>query len=256
MARHRVIQWGTGAVGVEMLAAVLDDRSDFELVGARVYSDAKHGIDVGVLAGRDPIGVTATTDVDAILGLAADCVLYVPRNTSLDDVCALLESGKNVATTAFLFHPRRLPPADRDRVLRACETGGSTVHGCGINPGNLSGALPLVLSGMSRTIDKVTLQERADWSMYDSVEITFDNMEFGSRGRLDQPYRHGVPRVQQLDLLRAGLAAGRRAERRHRRGHRDRRGGRRPRGPRGVRAPAGRGHDRRTAVELDRPPRR
>jgi len=39
--------------------------------------------------------------------------------------------------------------------------------------------LPLALSGMSRTIDKITLQERADWSMYESTGITFDNMAFG-----------------------------------------------------------------------------
>jgi hypothetical protein len=53
------------------------------------------------------------------------------------------------------------------------------VHGCGLNPGNLSGALPLALTGMSRTIDTLTLQERADWSVYDSTAITFDNMRFG-----------------------------------------------------------------------------
>src|SRR6478735_11603394 len=39
--------------------------------------------------------------------------------------------------------------------------------------------LPLALSGMSRSIDKMTLQERADWSMYESTGITFDNMAFG-----------------------------------------------------------------------------
>jgi hypothetical protein len=33
---------------------------------------------------------------------------------------------------------------------------------------------------MSRTIDRLTLQERADWSVYDSTAITFDNMRFGS----------------------------------------------------------------------------
>ena len=100
-----------------------------------------------------------------------------PRD--VDDVCALLASGKNVATTAFMFHPQRMQPADRDRVLAACEAGASSVHGSGINPGNLSGVLPLALSGMSRTIDKITLQERADWSVYESTGITFDNMAFG-----------------------------------------------------------------------------
>lgn len=162
-----------------MISAIVDHRDDLELVGARVYSADKHGVDVGTLVGRDPIGVAATTDVDAILALDADCVLYTPRTAHVDDVCAVLASGKNVATTAFMFHPRRMDSTDRDRVLAACEAGSSSVHGSGLNPGNLSGVLPLALSGMSRTIEHITLQERADWSVYESTGITFDNMAFG-----------------------------------------------------------------------------
>jgi hypothetical protein len=41
----RIIQWGTGAVGKEVLAAVLDPRSGLELAGVRVYSDDKDGVD-------------------------------------------------------------------------------------------------------------------------------------------------------------------------------------------------------------------
>ena len=162
-----------------MMRAVLDHRRDLELVGARVYADDKHGVDVGEILGRDPVGVSATTDVDDILATDADCVLYTPRTARVDDICAVLASGKNVATTAFMFHPRRMASVDRDRVLAACEQGASSVHGSGLNPGNLSGVLPLALSGMSRTIDRITLQERADWSVYESTGITFDNMAFG-----------------------------------------------------------------------------
>ncbi|MEO3760228.1 dihydrodipicolinate reductase [Mycobacterium sp. B14F4] len=162
-----------------MLTAIIDHPAGFEIVGARVYSADKDGADVGVLVGREPIGVAATTDVDRVLALDADCVLYTPRNTDVDEVCAILASGKNVVTTAFLFHPDRAAPADRERLLDACRGGNATVHGSGLNPGNLSGVLPLALSGMSRTIDKITLQERADWSVYDSTAITFDNMAFG-----------------------------------------------------------------------------
>jgi len=179
MTRYRVIQWGVGSVGTEMVTTILDHREDLELVGALVYSDAKDGVDVGTLAGRDPIGVTATTNVDHIVATDADCVLYTPRTAHLDDVCKLLESGKNVATTAFLFHPLRLDPAQRDKLLAACHKGHTSVHGSGLNPGNLSGVLPLALSGMSRTIANITLQERADWSVYESTGITFDNMAFG-----------------------------------------------------------------------------
>jgi len=176
----RVVGWGTGAVGREALAAILDDRSSLELVGARVYSDEKDGLDVGELLGGEPVGVRGCADPEAVLALGADCVVYTPRLTSIDEVCRILESGSNVVTTAFLFHPRRIRLADRDRVLAACDRGGTTVHGCGLNPGNLSGALPLALSGMSRTIRRLLLQERADWSVYDSTAITFDNMRFGA----------------------------------------------------------------------------
>jgi hypothetical protein len=155
------------------------DREDLELVGGWVHSEAKEGADLGVLAGRDPIGVAATRDIQALLDLKADCVAYMPRNTSLDDVCAILASGKNVVTTAFLFYPKALPDADLDRLLAACNRGRSSIHGTGLNPGNLSGVLPLALSGMSRSIERITLQERADWTFYESTHITFDNMRFG-----------------------------------------------------------------------------
>ncbi|OBI87556.1 NAD(P)H-dependent amine dehydrogenase family protein [Mycobacterium asiaticum] len=177
--RLRVIQWATGAVGTEMVTTILDHRPDIELVGARVYSNDKCGVDIGTLVGREPIGVTATTDVGQILALDADLVLYAPSFSNLDDVCALLASGKNVAAVSFLFHPNRLPDADRARLLAACQKGNSTIHASGLNPGNLSGVLPLALSGMSRTIDRFTLQERADWSLWESTDITFDGMWFG-----------------------------------------------------------------------------
>jgi 2,4-diaminopentanoate dehydrogenase len=198
-AHYRVIQWGTGAIGAELLTAIFDHRPDLELVGVKVYSDAKEGIDAGVLIGRDRVGVEATTDLERILGLDADCVLYTPRLTSIDEVCAILASGKNVVTTAFLFHPRRIAADDRDRLLAACEKGQSTVHGSGLNPGNLSGVLPLALSGMSRTIEKITLQERADWSMYDSTAITFDNMAFG------QPVENISPTASEFLAFNSGI---------------------------------------------------
>ena len=61
---YQVIQWGTGTVGSEMITAVLDHRDDLDLVGALVYAETKDGVDIGTLVGREPIGVTATTDVE------------------------------------------------------------------------------------------------------------------------------------------------------------------------------------------------
>jgi hypothetical protein len=100
----RVIQWGTGNVGKHAIAAV-HEHADLELVGALVYSDDKAGRDVGEIAGIGEIGVIATTDVDEILALDADCVLYHAQGdwnppAALDDICRILASGKNVVSTA------------------------------------------------------------------------------------------------------------------------------------------------------------
>ena len=92
--KYRVILWGPGSIGAELLTAILDYRDDLQVVGVRVYSDAKNGVDAGTLVGRDAIGVAATTDVDEIVALDADCVIYTPRNGDLDDICTLLASGK------------------------------------------------------------------------------------------------------------------------------------------------------------------
>ena len=74
----RVVQWATGNVGREAVAAIQHHR-DLTLVGALVYDPTKAGRDVGEICGIGPIGVGATDDRDAILALDADCVLYMAQ---------------------------------------------------------------------------------------------------------------------------------------------------------------------------------
>ncbi len=91
---HRVIQWATGNVGRRAVRGVLD-HPETELVGAFVYSKDKVGRDVGEICGLPPLGILATGSVADVLALEADCVIYSPLLPSLDDLAALLESGKN-----------------------------------------------------------------------------------------------------------------------------------------------------------------
>jgi hypothetical protein len=191
---YRVVQWGTGAVGIEAIRGILD-HPDLELVGVKVYSEAKAGTDAAVLAGRDPIGVAAAIDVDTA---DADAVLYAPRHPSVDDAVAILASGANLVTTAFAFQPARTEPHDRDRLHQACVAGDSSLHGTGLNPGNLGVVVPLALTGMSRSIEHVRVQERADWSVYDSTELTFDQLHFGSPLDEFDSQRVGVRFTSQL----------------------------------------------------------
>lgn len=113
----RVVQWATGGVGRAAIEGVLA-HPDLELVGAWVHSESKHGKDVGALIGRDPIGVKATTSMDDILAMDADCVVYSPLLPNEDEVVALLRSGKNVVTPVGWVYPRSRHLHSHPRRLR------------------------------------------------------------------------------------------------------------------------------------------
>ena len=67
-APHRVVQWTTGNVGKSSVKAIAANPT-LELVGCYAWSPDKVGRDVGELCGIEPLGVTATDDVDALLAL-------------------------------------------------------------------------------------------------------------------------------------------------------------------------------------------
>src|SRR3954453_20255654 len=118
LSRYRVVQWATGNIGRRALREVIR-HPGLDLVGVVVYEPAKDGVDAGELCGEAPTGVLATTDVARARGWDADCVLYMPSRLDLDDVVALLRSGKNVVTTRGEFHAggQRLAPEERERSL-------------------------------------------------------------------------------------------------------------------------------------------
>jgi len=177
---YRVIQWATGNVGTHALRAIIE-RPDLELVGLRVYNPDKEGADAGTLAGLPETGVRATTDVDTLLALDADCVNYNALGTTaqdplgepLDDICRILASGFNVTTTAidFLVHPDVLPPDARAKIDAACEKGGTTLFGSGINPGFTMDLVPVTFSRVCRSIDQIHVVESLSMANYDAPAI-------------------------------------------------------------------------------------
>src|SRR6185437_10381280 len=94
-------------------------------------------------SGFEPLGVTATNDVDEILALDADAVIYAPLIANPDEVAALLRSGKNVITPVGWLYPSERSSAP----LRAAALeGNATLHGTGIAPGGISEKFPLLMS--------------------------------------------------------------------------------------------------------------
>jgi len=163
----RVVQWTTGNIG-RSAAAAIAARPDLELVGCYAWSADKVGRDVGELCGFEPIGVAASDDVDALLALRPDCVVYNPMWSSVDELVRILESGANVVTTAAFINGTNLGP-DRKRLVDACERGGATLFGTGVSPGFVD-MLGVVMAGISDRVDKITVSESAHTMGYDSPD--------------------------------------------------------------------------------------
>jgi hypothetical protein len=162
----RVVQWTTGNVGKQSVQAVVA-RPDLELVGCYAWSKDKAGRDVGELCGIDPIGVTATDDVDALLALRPDCVVYNPMWFDVDEMVRILEAGVNMVVTAAFVNGTAYPGDARRRLLDACEKGGSSLFGSGISPGFVQ-LVTIALAGASDRIDRIVISESADTTAYDS----------------------------------------------------------------------------------------
>ena len=185
---YRVIQWATGTIGRRALTASLE-HPDLEVVGVRVYDPAKVGEDIGTLAGIEPVGVTATDDVDALVAMDADCVLHMPSRCDVDELCRLLASGKNVVSTCSEFVQPRYGLADDvlAQLEAACEAGGTSLFATGSSPGFISDVLPMALLFVQRSLRTLVIEEFADLSQRPSPKLLFEVMGMGRRpGAVDE----------------------------------------------------------------------
>lgn len=164
----RVVQWTTGNVGRRAVRAVLD-HPGLELVGCYAWSTEKAGRDVGELIGSGPVGVTTTSDIDALLALEPDCVVYTPKFPRVDELVRILEAGVDIVATAAFITGHSLGERDRHRIEEACRRGHSSIFGSGANPGFLN-LLGLVSTVICDRVDCITVTESVDSTGYDSPE--------------------------------------------------------------------------------------
>jgi hypothetical protein len=166
-APYRVVQWTTGNVGKSSVEAI-SRNPNYELVGCYAWSPDKAGRDVGDLVGIESLGVAATNDVDALLALKPDCVVYNPMWIDVDELARILSAGVNVVASASFITGHNLGDG-RAKLEDACQKGGSTLFGSGVSPG-FAELLAIVAATACDRIDKVTIAESADTTLYDSPE--------------------------------------------------------------------------------------
>jgi hypothetical protein len=186
-AAIRVAQIGTGNVGVHALRALITN-PDYELTGVWVSSEAKAGKDAGELAGLGvSTGVTASTDLDAVLATGPQCAVYTAMADNrlpdaLEDYRRILVAGVNVvgSSAVFLQYPWQvLPDSMLKPIEDAAKQGNSSLFVNGIDPGFANDLIPLALAGTCQSVRQIRCMEIVDYATYDSATVMFDVMGFG-----------------------------------------------------------------------------
>jgi 2,4-diaminopentanoate dehydrogenase len=183
----RVALIGTGNVGKPALVQLIKDER-FELTAVWVSSDAKAGKDAAELAGLDiSTGITATTDLDAVLATGPECAVYTALADNrlpeaLEDYRRILSAGVNVvgSSAVFLQYPWQVIPTELLKPIEdAAQAGNSSLFVGGIDPGFANDLLPLALAGTCQSIEQIRCMEIINYDTYDSADVMFGVMGFG-----------------------------------------------------------------------------
>ncbi|MFA9409507.1 MAG: dihydrodipicolinate reductase, partial [Candidatus Dadabacteria bacterium] len=210
MKRYKVIQWATGVVGKNALKGIIQ-HPKLDLVGVKVYSDEKDGLDAGDIINMEKTGVLATKDVDAIIALDADCVIYCPMPWDVAEMCRLLESGKHMVTPVPYIFPFKQDPESTKQFQAACKKGKVNFHGTGTNPGGIAERFPLTFTGWCNRVDRITTTEYGDCREYSSVGVIRMLMNLGATPEEadNNPLRGLLTKLwnQPIDLIAEGLGS-------------------------------------------------
>jgi 4-hydroxy-tetrahydrodipicolinate reductase len=174
-------------VGRYAVRAVVN-HPELELVGHIVSSADKAGRDVAELAALDePTGVLASDDIDAVLAMGPDCVVYTAHSETrmmeaAEDQARCLRAGINVVSSSlFMLQYPDSPDIAflADPLKAACAEGGTTCFNNGIDPGFANDTMPLVFTGLSEYWTSVRMREVINYSTYEQEHTIREVMGFG-----------------------------------------------------------------------------
>ncbi|GAA2522195.1 hypothetical protein [Rarobacter incanus] len=165
-----VIVRGLGNVGRDAIRMIAT-KSSIKLVGAIDINPDMVGKDAGTVCGLDPLGVTVSDDVDAVLAGSGEVVLdYSPTrrdesgrfSPSVDEICRELAAGKNVITTIPLYYMRVTAPDLYKKLDDTARAAGVTFLPSGLLPGAYASYIPMVLAGIMGRVDTVLVESGED----------------------------------------------------------------------------------------------
>jgi len=163
----RVLHVGLGPIGLGVVRQV-SSRKGLRSVGAVDVDPAKAGQDLGDLAGLGRrLRVKVTADVEAAIKAARPDVAVLCTSSSIaklvPQVAAVVKRRiPVVSTTEELAYPTRPHRRYAAAIDAAAKRGKVAVLGTGVNPGFVMDALPIMLTGVCESVERVRVERIQD----------------------------------------------------------------------------------------------
>lgn len=156
----KVVQFGCGPIGCSVVRYALQNPG-IEFVGAIDIDNSLVKCDLGDVVGVSPVvGITVSSDADAVLSQTKPDVVFLTTNSSLKVVYRQIEkcvkAGANVVSTCEeLTYPYRKDPKLSVEIDKIAKANKVTVLATGVNPGFVMDAWPLFMTGVCQRVEHV-----------------------------------------------------------------------------------------------------
>jgi 2,4-diaminopentanoate dehydrogenase len=170
--RLRVILWGLGALGAQIMKSFQAGVPDIRVVGVIDHAPSMAGQKLAAISPEAKalgIDLTVAPTLDACLAALrepADAVYHMTESV-LDAIepqmVAALDRGLNVISASeAMFHPTLRFPAIAFRLDQAGKRNGVSITGCGINPGFVFDSLVLALARVTTAVKSIRISRCID----------------------------------------------------------------------------------------------
>jgi len=163
----RVVQYGIGPIACKITRLLLD-KKQFELVGAIDNDPDKVGRDLGEIAQlATPLNIAIRSDVPGVLADTRPDIVVLTTSSTVESIypqiMGIIEAGVSVVTTCEeLSYPWLTHPDLAAKMDEAAQAHDVAILATGVNPGFLMDFLPTTLTGICRTVNKVTVERFQD----------------------------------------------------------------------------------------------
>jgi len=160
------IHIGLGPIGREVLN-IARKRPNMKLVGVVDIDPQKIGKDLGEILGDDKMGITVSGSISDIVFREKPLIaIHTTRShipEIIDQLTELAGQGINViSSTEELLFPFVKYPKESEKLNRAALKGNCTILGTGVNPGFVMDTLPVVLTGVCRSVYSLKIERIVD----------------------------------------------------------------------------------------------